>query len=154
MWSSFRKEFLENIQKRRFWFKFFFLNSNFDAFFKPSTLKLKNFQQKKSRVGYVFIEESFDTILVWVMGRENHPWQKGLTENSLKVSGPELRILFVDALTCFCRTYGSGWRLPGSAWILPGSGTRDSTRAGVDHWEKFRIRTHKKFTYDFASLLF
>ena len=36
--------------------------SNFDAFFRPSTLKTEIFFQKKSREGYVCIEESFDTI--------------------------------------------------------------------------------------------
>ena len=36
--------------------------SNFDAFFRPSTLKTKSFFRKKLRVGYVYKEESFDTI--------------------------------------------------------------------------------------------
>ena len=48
----------------------------------PSKLKIK----KKIRVGYVYIEESFDTInsmgyggrtTPWIMGRENRPWMKG-----------------------------------------------------------------------------
>ena len=46
----------------------------FDAFFRPSTLKT-DFLKKKLRVGYVYIEESFDTIFqhrlwagAWVMG--------------------------------------------------------------------------------------
>ena len=37
--------------------------------------KYKNLVQKKIRVGFVYIEESFDTIfnMWWFMGRENRP---------------------------------------------------------------------------------
>ena len=33
-----------------------------ETFFRPSILKTENFFPKKLRVGYVYIEESFDTI--------------------------------------------------------------------------------------------
>ena len=36
--------------------------SNFEAFFRPSALKTDFFFQKNLTVGYVYIEESFDTI--------------------------------------------------------------------------------------------
>ena len=37
-------------------------------FFRPSTLKTEKFFQKKLRVGYVYIEESFDTIFNMGLG--------------------------------------------------------------------------------------
>ena len=46
--SSFPKEFLENIQKWTFWFRHFWKRSNFDAFFRPSTLKTE-MKRKKIR---------------------------------------------------------------------------------------------------------
>ena len=55
-----------------------------------------NFQRnllKKLRVGYVYIEESFDTIFNVGYGRRNRPWTKGLSEEEKKrilgFSGPE-----------------------------------------------------------------
>ena len=66
VWSSFLKEFLKNIKKLRFWFDFW---SNFDAFFRHSNLKTENFLKKKLRVGYVYIEESFNNIFSMGHGR-------------------------------------------------------------------------------------
>ena len=40
----------------------FLKRANFDAFFRPSTLKSEIFSHKKIKVGYVYIMESFDTI--------------------------------------------------------------------------------------------
>ena len=45
---------------------------NFKAFFWPSTLKTENVFQQMSRVGYVCIEESFDTFSIWVVVRPSH----------------------------------------------------------------------------------
>ena len=42
-WSSFLKKFEENIQKWRFWFRHFWRRSNFEVFFRPSTLKTEIF---------------------------------------------------------------------------------------------------------------
>ena len=53
-----------------------------EDFFRPSTLKTQNFSKKNSRIGYVCIEKSFDTIFNigggWMMDRENRPWTRGL----------------------------------------------------------------------------
>ena len=57
-WSSFLKQFLENIQNEDYGFVFV---ENFDAFLGLAPSKL-TFKKKKWRVGYVYIEDSFDTI--------------------------------------------------------------------------------------------
>jgi len=62
VWSSFLKKSSENIQNEDFSLSFYFKRSNFDAFFRPSTLKTDFFSKKKLRVGYVYREESFDII--------------------------------------------------------------------------------------------
>ena len=36
--------------------------SNFEAFLRPNTLKTKNYFKLNLRLGYVYIEKSFDTI--------------------------------------------------------------------------------------------
>ena len=53
----------------------FFDKGPFFSGLSPSKLK-KCSTKIKGRAGYVYIEESFDTI--FNMGRENHPWAIGL----------------------------------------------------------------------------
>ena len=58
--------------KKKFWFWNFWNSKieieNCDALFRPSTLKTEDFFLNILRVGYVYIEESFDTIFDMVYG--------------------------------------------------------------------------------------
>ena len=63
--------------------------ANFDAFFRPSTLKTEK------RVGYVYIEESFDTIFNMSYGgggapldygSGNWPWTIGVKWHTKKIN--------------------------------------------------------------------
>ena len=42
----------------------------------------------KKRVGFMYIEELFDTVFNMSMGRENRPWTKGLTRFCLALYSP------------------------------------------------------------------
>ena len=59
---NFWRNFWKIFKNEDFGFTFFLKRSNFDAFVRPRTLKTEIFSKKKSRVGYVCIEESFDTL--------------------------------------------------------------------------------------------
>ena len=86
MWISFLKEFLQNIKKLILWFYFFFKSSNFDAFFRPSTLKTENLKKiNKGRlcvyreiVWYHFVYWYIFCMWLCLMRRENHPCFEGL----------------------------------------------------------------------------
>ena len=71
---------LKIIKNEEFSFQFFEKRLNFDAFFRPSTLKTEIFFKKYSRVGYVCSAQRNRLIpfSIWVIGQENRPWPKGL----------------------------------------------------------------------------
>ena len=91
VWSSFLN-FLKIFKNEDFGFKFVEKGQIFKAFFRPGALKTEKKFETNLTVGYVYLEESFDTIFnmgyggggvqrpppPWVMGREIRPWPRGL----------------------------------------------------------------------------